>query len=59
MIRSGIKSIQGRTIIDNDGNEAEVDAVVLATGYDVQQFLGNFDSACCFISATLTYVVYY
>ncbi|KAI9257355.1 monooxygenase [Phascolomyces articulosus] len=43
LIRSGIKSIQGRTLVDNDGNEAEVDVLVLATGYDVQQFTGNFD----------------
>ncbi|KAG2220697.1 hypothetical protein INT45_012561, partial [Circinella minor] len=43
VIQSGIQSIQGRTIIDKEGNEVEVDILVLATGYDVQQFLGNFD----------------
>ncbi|KAI8147577.1 hypothetical protein BJV82DRAFT_710071 [Fennellomyces sp. T-0311] len=41
VIRSTVDSIKGRTLIDKDGNETEVDILVLATGYDVQRFTGN------------------
>ncbi|KAI9497767.1 putative flavin-containing monooxygenase [Zychaea mexicana] len=39
--RSGIKNIKGRTLIDNDENETEVDILVLATGFNIQGVSGN------------------
>ncbi|KAI9258170.1 hypothetical protein BDA99DRAFT_515428 [Phascolomyces articulosus] len=39
--RSRITEVRGRTITTQDGNEEEYDVLVLATGYDVQGFLGN------------------
>lgn len=41
--RSPIKEVRGRTIVTEDGNEQEFDILVLATGYDVQGFIGNLD----------------
>ncbi|KAI8147575.1 hypothetical protein BJV82DRAFT_596084 [Fennellomyces sp. T-0311] len=41
VIPSGVSSISGRTLTDKDGNETEVDILVLATGYDVLGFTGN------------------
>ncbi|KAL2826262.1 hypothetical protein BDW59DRAFT_171915 [Aspergillus cavernicola] len=35
----GIDTIDEKGIISSDGNRTEFDAIVLATGYDVQQFL--------------------
>lgn len=42
--RAGVAEIRGRTIIDKNGNENEVDILVLATGFDVQGFAGNLKS---------------
>ncbi|ORZ00368.1 putative flavin-containing monooxygenase [Syncephalastrum racemosum] len=39
--RAGVAGIKGRTIVDKNGNENEVDILVLATGFDVQGFAGN------------------
>ncbi|KAF7732364.1 hypothetical protein EC973_005260 [Apophysomyces ossiformis] len=39
--RSGIREIRGRTIICENGTEAEYDILCLATGFDVQGFLGH------------------
>ncbi|KAI8145708.1 hypothetical protein BJV82DRAFT_22696 [Fennellomyces sp. T-0311] len=36
-----ITEVRGRSITTADGNEEEYDILVLATGYDVQGFLGN------------------
>ncbi|KAI8076883.1 monooxygenase [Halteromyces radiatus] len=41
--RSGIASVQGRTITTKDGNEFECDVLILATGYDAQGYLGNLE----------------
>lgn len=38
---STIQNIQGRTITTADGNETEVDVLCLATGFDVDGFLGE------------------
>ncbi|KAI9253061.1 putative flavoprotein [Helicostylum pulchrum] len=38
---SAIKKIEGRTISTADGQETEIDALILATGYDVAGFLGK------------------
>lgn len=40
---SPIKTVQGRTIITDDGVETEVDALILATGFNVTGFLGDFN----------------
>lgn len=42
--RSPIKEIKGRTIVTANGKEAQVDILCLATGFDVQGFLGNLKS---------------
>lgn len=39
--RSPIKQIKGRTILTEDGKENEFDILCLATGFDVQGFLGQ------------------
>ncbi|KAI9498576.1 flavin-binding monooxygenase-like protein [Zychaea mexicana] len=39
--KSSITEVHGRTIVTADGNKEEYDILVLATGYDVQGFLGN------------------
>ncbi|KAI9493839.1 putative flavin-binding monooxygenase [Zychaea mexicana] len=39
--RSGIEEIRGRTLLDKDGNETEVDILVLATGFHVNDMNGN------------------
>jgi cation diffusion facilitator CzcD-associated flavoprotein CzcO len=39
--RSPIQKIQGRTISTADGVDTEVDALILATGFDVTGFLGD------------------
>ncbi|ORZ00392.1 putative flavo protein [Syncephalastrum racemosum] len=39
--RTPIQSVEGRTITTQDGKEAEFDILVLATGFDVQGYLGN------------------
>ncbi|ORZ00391.1 putative monooxygenase [Syncephalastrum racemosum] len=41
LVRDGIAQVKGRTIIDNQGNEVEVDILVLATGFKTQSFTGN------------------
>ncbi|KAI9257178.1 hypothetical protein BDA99DRAFT_132697 [Phascolomyces articulosus] len=41
--RSKITEVSGRTITTEDGNKEEFDILVLATGYDVQGFLGNLN----------------
>jgi cation diffusion facilitator CzcD-associated flavoprotein CzcO len=38
---SPIEKIEGRTIITKDGTEAEVDVLCLATGFNVNGFLGH------------------
>ena len=44
VIPSGVSDIKGRTLIDKQGNETEVDILILATGFDTQGFTGNLDS---------------
>ncbi|KAF7726672.1 hypothetical protein EC973_008546 [Apophysomyces ossiformis] len=39
--RSAIREIRGRTIVCENGNETEFDILCLATGFNVQGFLGN------------------
>ncbi|KAG2224603.1 hypothetical protein INT45_003743 [Circinella minor] len=41
VITNGVDQIKGRTIIDKQGNETEVDILILATGFDLQGFAGN------------------
>lgn len=38
---SAIEKVEGRTISTAGGQETEIDALILATGYDVTGFLGN------------------
>lgn len=40
---SPIKEVRGRSIVTADGNEQEFDILVLATGYDVQAFIGSLE----------------
>ncbi|KAI8381112.1 putative flavin-binding monooxygenase [Radiomyces spectabilis] len=39
--RSAITKVEGRTITTADGKETEIDILCLATGFNVQGFLGN------------------
>ncbi|KAI8141363.1 hypothetical protein BJV82DRAFT_714940 [Fennellomyces sp. T-0311] len=41
VIRSGVDEIRGRTLVDKSGNETEVDILVLATGFNVYDNIGN------------------
>ncbi|OAD71886.1 hypothetical protein PHYBLDRAFT_125601 [Phycomyces blakesleeanus NRRL 1555(-)] len=41
LIPCAVKSVHGRTIVDVNGDENEVDILVLATGYNVKGFTGN------------------
>ncbi|KAI9264197.1 hypothetical protein BDA99DRAFT_580345 [Phascolomyces articulosus] len=41
VIRSGVDEIKGQTLIDKDGNETEVDILILATGFHVDDVSGN------------------
>ncbi|KAG2208916.1 hypothetical protein INT47_011056 [Mucor saturninus] len=41
VLRSPIKTVQGRTITTEDGVETEVDALILATGFNITGFLGE------------------
>ncbi|KAG2220688.1 hypothetical protein INT45_012552 [Circinella minor] len=43
VIPCGVSDIKGRTLIDKEGNETEVDILILATGFDTQGFTGNLD----------------
>ncbi|KAI9489657.1 flavin-binding monooxygenase-like protein [Zychaea mexicana] len=43
VIPSGVTDIKERTLMDKNGNEIEVDILILATGFDVQGFTGNLD----------------
>lgn len=44
IIRSGIDQVKGRTLVDKDGHETEVDILILATGFDIRGFTGNLSS---------------
>ncbi len=39
---SPIEKVEGKTIYTKDGTQSEVDVLCLATGFDVNGFLGNF-----------------
>ncbi|KAI8137306.1 putative flavoprotein [Fennellomyces sp. T-0311] len=41
VIPTAASEVRGRTIIDKDGNETEVDILILATGYDLVNPFGN------------------
>ncbi|KAI9314386.1 hypothetical protein BX666DRAFT_1879459 [Dichotomocladium elegans] len=41
VIHSGVVAVNGRTVVDKDGNGTEVDILVLATGFDIKGFAGN------------------
>ncbi|KAI8987029.1 putative flavoprotein [Pilobolus umbonatus] len=43
VIPSEVKRVEGRFIVDKFGNKEEVDIVVLATGFSVQNFQGNLN----------------
>ncbi|KAI9264199.1 cyclohexanone monooxygenase [Phascolomyces articulosus] len=43
VIRSGVKEIRGRTLVDKDGNETEADILILATGFDTKNITGNLE----------------
>jgi cation diffusion facilitator CzcD-associated flavoprotein CzcO len=42
--RSPIVKVQGKTITAEDGSETEVDVLILATGFNVAQTFGSFQS---------------
>ncbi|KAI9014345.1 hypothetical protein CLU79DRAFT_767171 [Phycomyces nitens] len=41
LVPCAVKSVHGRTIVDVNGEENEVDVLVLATGYNIKGFTGN------------------
>lgn len=43
VVPSAVKETNGDIIIDTHGNKQQVDILVLATGFDVEGFLGNLD----------------
>ncbi|KAI9264198.1 putative flavoprotein [Phascolomyces articulosus] len=43
VIRTGIDEIRCRTLVDKEGNEIEVDVLILATGFNVEDILGNLE----------------
>jgi cation diffusion facilitator CzcD-associated flavoprotein CzcO len=44
VVPRAVKETNGNIIIDTEGNKEHVDVLVLATGFDVEGFLGNLDS---------------
>lgn len=44
VVPTAVKETDGNIVIDANGNKQEVDILVLATGFDVQGFLGNLQS---------------
>lgn len=50
VVPRAVKETEGNVIIDTEGNREKVDILVLATGFDVEGFLGNIDSKfCCLV----------
>jgi cation diffusion facilitator CzcD-associated flavoprotein CzcO len=47
VIRENIVEVDGNKLTTSTGETHEVDIVVLATGYKVQEFLGPFDGKAC------------
>ncbi|KAI8141360.1 putative flavin-binding monooxygenase [Fennellomyces sp. T-0311] len=43
VIPSAVRGVNGRTIVDKNGNETEVDILVLATGFHVDNAFGNLN----------------
>lgn len=44
VVPTAVKETDGNVVIDANGNRQEVDILVLATGFDVQGFLGHLES---------------
>ncbi|HTD05793.1 NAD(P)/FAD-dependent oxidoreductase [Undibacterium sp.] len=40
---SGIREVRGNSIVGNDGQERQVDAIIFATGFDLEQMLGPLE----------------
>ncbi|CAO3638385.1 unnamed protein product [Mucor fragilis] len=43
VVPRAVKDAQGNVLIDSEGNAQQADVLVLATGFDVQGFLGNLE----------------
>lgn len=41
VVPRAVKETFGNTVVDTDGNKQQVDILVLATGFDIEGFLGN------------------
>jgi cation diffusion facilitator CzcD-associated flavoprotein CzcO len=41
VVPRAVKEAYGNTVVDTEGNKEQVDVLVLATGFDVEGFLGN------------------
>jgi cation diffusion facilitator CzcD-associated flavoprotein CzcO len=44
VIPSAVKETRGNIIVDKNGHEEKVDVLVLATGFNIEGFLGNLKS---------------
>lgn len=46
VVPRAVKDAQNDILIDTEGNTQQVDILVLATGFNVEGFLGNLESKC-------------
>lgn len=46
VVPRAVKDAQNDILIDTEGNTQQVDVLVLATGFNVEGFLGNLESKC-------------
>lgn len=58
VVPRAVKDAQGNVLIDSEGNAQQADVLVLATGFDVQGFLGNLESKCFLASLARTHRIY-
>lgn len=47
LLSEGIDRIEGSTVISSSGKRTEADAIILATGYKVQEFLSPLEITGC------------
>lgn len=44
VVPRAVKDAQGNVLVDTEGNTQQVDILVLATGFNIEGFLGNLES---------------